>query len=198
MLSFAKLSTLFALGVVAVHAQDSSSDSSVAATGTDTSGGTVPTGISACITTCATSGTAGQLCPDITVLTCVCTNAQYQTDVATCIQSTCPDEIAAAQQIQQQQCAAVGSGSASASASASVTGASSSRPASGTAGASTSHAASGTSTRASGTSSGTRSGTSAASTSNAAAGQVGGMDYSKVMSGAVLVAGILVGGNMLL
>ncbi len=66
MLSFAKISALFALVVVAVHAQDESS-TDIDATGTDTAGGTIPTDIPACITTCATDETAAAECPDMYV-----------------------------------------------------------------------------------------------------------------------------------
>ncbi|THU75204.1 hypothetical protein K435DRAFT_707540, partial [Dendrothele bispora CBS 962.96] len=87
------------LSAVAVNAQDTS-------------------GISQCVLSCVSSAASDNGCSSFTDLQCVCTNTAFQQASLQCLQSNCPDQVDAATQLQQQECA---SGTASRSSSTSST-----------------------------------------------------------------------------
>ncbi|GMK57570.1 hypothetical protein CspeluHIS016_0404040 [Cutaneotrichosporon spelunceum] len=75
--------------------------------------------INPCILECAGTGATAAGCKDVTDLTCICASSQFVTGALSCIQSQCPDQVAAAAALQQTLCPSGGaSGAATPSASA--------------------------------------------------------------------------------
>ncbi|QRV98063.1 CFEM domain protein [Ceratobasidium sp. AG-Ba] len=101
-----KFSVVFAAVLIGfVSAQSSASGTASAA---------VPSqSISPCILQCSTQAAQTAKCSSFTDLACVCTSQTFQADAGKCIQSTCSNEMSAAQELQKQLCASVSaSGSA--------------------------------------------------------------------------------------
>ncbi|KAI0762955.1 hypothetical protein C8Q74DRAFT_189878 [Fomes fomentarius] len=94
-MKFATALTFAAVAFAGVQAQSQSSS------------GAVPTGITQCILGCISQASSANGCSGITDVTCLCTNQQFQQTATSCLESSCSQqEIQAAQQLQQQQCAA--------------------------------------------------------------------------------------------
>ncbi|KAG8771508.1 hypothetical protein FRC12_003571 [Ceratobasidium sp. 428] len=93
-----KYSTVFVTLLAGYVAAQSGTASSAAPTST--------AGLSPCIAECSTQAAQDAGCSSLTDTTCVCTNTDFQSSVVECLQTNCPDEMAAAMQLQQQICGA--------------------------------------------------------------------------------------------
>ncbi|QRV98064.1 CFEM domain protein [Ceratobasidium sp. AG-Ba] len=96
-----------------------------AAAQSGTASAPIPTSsISPCILTCSQQAASSAGCSSFADISCVCSSQQFQTDAASCITQTCPDQVQQALGLQQALCGAAGSGSsgiASATATSSAT-----------------------------------------------------------------------------
>ncbi|KAF8434380.1 hypothetical protein L210DRAFT_3410855 [Boletus edulis BED1] len=67
----------------------------------------LPAGLDQCIITCSSQAAAVAGCGSFTNLTCVCTSTAYQSAAGACLAANCTSsDLQAAQQIENQQCAA--------------------------------------------------------------------------------------------
>ncbi|KAF8131801.1 hypothetical protein EV363DRAFT_1416719 [Boletus edulis] len=115
---FTNTKALVFIASCALLAQAQSNTTTAAASQTS-----LPAGLDQCIITCSTQAAAVAGCGSFTNLTCVCTSAAFQSAAGACLAANCTtSDLQAAQQIENQQCAAVtGSSSTAAATSSSAT-----------------------------------------------------------------------------
>ncbi|CAE6425537.1 hypothetical protein BN14_03285 [Rhizoctonia solani AG-1 IB] len=70
--------------------------------------------ISPCVLTCSTQAAQSAGCAGITDVECLCGSMDFQQAALTCLQTQCPNEVAAATALQSQLCGASGTGTSTA------------------------------------------------------------------------------------